>query len=436
MLLPTFDNAAHLRGVLEDVASLGRPVMVVDDGCTDSTQAVLDGFAADRPTVELIRILHETNLGKAAALKTGFAAARQRGYTHALSMDTDGQHRAQDAAKLLAASAAEPWALVIGKRDVDDPSYPSASRWGRLFSNLAIQLASGRRVADSQCGLRVYPLGLVEAVRCRAGRYGYEAEIITRSGWADCPLVEAPIATIYPPGDERVSHFRPIRDTAHGLGLHGRLLLRALWPWPHTKWPGKEALGQPRATGPRWKRALAWFDPRDLIEQVRRDRVGQMSVAAGLGIGGLVANLPVYPLQTVTSMYLAKRLHVHPLSAVLGSQIAFPPLNVLLIFSGVYIGHCLLWGSPPSFTDFSQTDWSSFAQVSGLMHEYFLAWWLGGVILGAGMGLAMFVAVLLLLRLVPVRATTTIEPAHVTEEFPPPLDQAQPLPAGSSSSMG
>jgi uncharacterized protein (DUF2062 family) len=405
VLLPTYDNAERLPAVLLDAAALDRPLLVIDDGCTDETPARLDAFAADHPHVTLHRRAHPRNRGKGAALQTGFAAAAELGYTHAATMDTDGQHRAADAAALIDTASQHPSALVLGQREVNDPAYPKASRLGRQFSNLAILLASGRRVDDSQCGLRVYPLGLVQAVPCRAGRYGYEAEILTRGGWAGCPLLQVPIATIYPPGDERVSHFRPLRDTLHGFALHGRLLLRALIPLRFKRWPDTQATPADTTSAKPswWRRLLAWLDPRRLVEQARRDRVSQMSVAAGLGLGGFVANLPLYPVQTFVALYLAKRLHVHPVSTVLGTQIAFPPLGFALIFGGIYLGHVLLMGAPPRLADFSAIDWSSFTQVRALMHEYFLSWWIGGVIFGVVIGLAMFLLSLGLLRFVPVR---------------------------------
>ncbi len=403
VLLPTFNNADALPHVLDEIARRSWPMLVVDDGSTDTTASVLEKFQRDQPTATLHRLSHPTNRGKGRALRSGFAEARRRGYTHALTMDTDGQHVAEDAAKLLDAAAENPTALVTGWRDAADPHYPGKSRWGRRFSNFAILLCSGRRVIDSQCGLRVYPLGLVEAVDVRAGRYGYEAEVLTRSGWAGCPLVQVPTRTIYLPRDRRVSHFRPVRDSLHGLRLHLRLLLRALWPWPYKKWPNSEAAGSSEAQRPLWRRMLAWFDPRVLVAMARRDRMSQVRVAAGLGVGGLVANLPVYPVQTLVAVYLAKRLHLHPVSTVLGSQIATPPINVALIFAAIYLGRRLTSGHPPAFADFTAIDWSSFAAIHDLLRSYFFAWWIGGTILGVLIGLVMFGLAWAALRWVPVK---------------------------------
>lgn len=415
LLLPTYNNAPVIGAVLAEVAALGRPMIIVDDGSTDGTAEVLNDFVAAYPAATVHRLKHTPNRGKGAALRTGFAEATARGYTHALSIDTDGQHDPADAEKLFAAAERDPRAFVIGYRDVRDPEYPAKSRWGRLWSNLCILLASGQRVEDSQCGYRVYPLGLVGAVRCRAGRYGYEAEMLTCAGWADCPLVQMPVRVIYPAGDERISHFRPVVDSLRGAALHLRLMMRALMPWPHAKWPpprpeNKLAVAESQKPKlPWWRRLLRWIDPRGVIRDARRDRVSQMSVAAGLGLGVFVANLPVYPVQTLVAVYFAKRLHLHPVSTVVGSQASFPPVGLLLSFAAICLGHLLLTGRPASWADFSGLGSLSFAEVRTLMHEYFLSWWIGGFALGTVLGLATTAATTFALRYLPVENETVLE---------------------------
>lgn len=419
ILLPTYNNAHKLASVLDGVAALGPPMLIVNDGSTDDTVGLVDRFVADHTQPIVHRIDHVRNRGKGAALRTGFAEAARLGYSHALTIDTDGQHDPADAPALLAAAAEQPTALVLGTRDARAPDYPARSRVGRQFSNLCIFIASGRRVEDSQSGYRVYPLGLTQAVTCRAGRFGYEAEILTRSGWAGCPLVQVPIRTIYLQGDQRVSHFRPWLDSLHGWLLHMFLFARAIMPLPFVKWPPPpDAETAGRDEGKKaawWKRILAWFDPRELIRTARRDRVSQMSVAAGLGVGVFVANLPVYPVQTLVAVYLAKRLHLHPVSTVTGSQLAFPPIGLGLIFAAIYLGHLVLTGEPPAWSDFNGLGSLSFAEIRHLMHEYFLSWWIGGVAIGAVLGLATFALGIFALKFIPVKHETVVTENEIAE---------------------
>lgn len=218
ILAPTYNNAGTLREVIERIESLGLPLMVINDGSTDATREIL----ANRPGT----IHHDINRGKAAALLTGFDAARAAGYTHAATIDTDGQHDPADLPSLLDASRANPAALILGARAESIDGYPAKNRLGRRLSNLAIRWQSGARISDSQCGLRIYPFDLMQRLRVRAGRYGFEAEVITRAAWVGAPILEVPVSCQYPP--TRVSHFRPGADSLRALLMHARLLLESL----------------------------------------------------------------------------------------------------------------------------------------------------------------------------------------------------------------
>jgi len=91
VLIPTFDNAATLRDVVQGVLPKGYPVLVVDDGSRVPATALLADVAGD---LHVLR--HATNRGKGAALCTGFAWARENGFTHVITLDADGQHLPED----------------------------------------------------------------------------------------------------------------------------------------------------------------------------------------------------------------------------------------------------------------------------------------------------------------------------------------------------
>src|SRR2546423_11163524 len=166
----TFDNAGTLRDIITRVAQLGLPVFVVNDGSADGTGEVLAEMRRGLPAMHVVT--HERNCGKAAALRTGFALARAAGHTHAVTIDTDGQLDPDEIPRLLDAARSQQHALILGTRDETAADYPARSRTGRRVSNLLVRLESGLRVSDSQCGFRVYPLGMLEVARCSADRYG------------------------------------------------------------------------------------------------------------------------------------------------------------------------------------------------------------------------------------------------------------------------
>ena len=401
VVAPTYNNARTLTDVLARAraAAPSTPLFVVDDGSTDETAALLGAFAEAHPGVTVLT--HPANRGKAAALRTALAAARAAGLTHAVTIDTDGQLDPEQIPDLLAPARLTPTALVVGNRDDRAADYPARSRVGRRVSNLLIRLESGVRVEDSQCGFRVYPLGLVDAVPAGAGRYGFEAEIITRAGWAGCPVLHVPVRCRYQQGGDRVSHFRPWVDSLRGAGMHLRLLGRALLPWPHRKWPAKAKRADDR---PLWRRLLQWVSPIEAWRQLRRDRVGRNELAAGLALGAFIANLPVYPVQTLFSIYAAKKLHMHPLAVVLGSQLSTPPVGPMLVLGGIFVGHGVLHGTWPTPEDY-QFAWN-FDGFHRLFRAMFFEWLLGGVILGVACGIVTFVIASLLFKVFSRRDRT------------------------------
>lgn len=236
VVMPTFDNAATLGEVIDSASRLGVSIIVVNDGSTDATAAVLQARSALQTGGGLTICHHDRNRGKAAALRTGFDAARAGGFTHAITIDTDGQHSADDLPALLKAAARQPQALVIGTRDEATAGYPSRSRLGRRVSNALVRLESGVTVRDSQCGLRVYPLDLVMRADCQSGHFGFETEIITRAGWAGVPVIGVGVSCKYLAPDQRVSHFKPWRDSLRAVAMHARLMLQMMTAWQATAW--------------------------------------------------------------------------------------------------------------------------------------------------------------------------------------------------------
>lgn len=402
VIAPTYNNARTLRGVLERVLAIGLPIVVVNDGATDSTAAILAEWAECGGEDSGVCVLtHPRNRGKAAALHTGFRAAADMGYTHAATIDTDGQLDPEQIPALLALADANRRALVIGYRDDEADDYPARSRVGRRVSNLLVMMESGVRVRDSQCGLRVYPLGLVNTVACRAGRFGFETEIITRAGWAGCELTESPVRCRYFPPGERVSHFRPWVDSFRSVGMHLRLLSRAMVPWPNRRWPAAGV--EVKVKKDRFWNGLAdWLNPVRAWRQLRSGAFGRTELATGLAIGIFIANLPLYGLQTLLALYTAKKLHLHPLPVVAGSQVSTPPVGIAMVIAAIYTGHVVLHGSLPSWGDFDVTRLGLMNVGAPLAVE----WLIGAVLMGLTMAVLGFVAANALFRFVQADATS------------------------------
>ena len=242
VVLPTYHNERTLAGVVRRVRAGGRPCLIVDDGCQDNTPLILKDLIAEAnrdggPAVYTYK--HTQNLGKAAALNHGFREVADRGFTHAITVDTDGQHDPEEIPRLEEAAKAAPDALVMGEReDKVDGGTPWNSLVGRKFSNGLIWFGGGLTVKDSQTGFRVYPVKMAETLRCRVQRFGFETEILVRLGRAGGRVVRVPITSRYLPAGERVSHFRPWLDSARWVVMHCLLTAERLAVWrKKPKWP-------------------------------------------------------------------------------------------------------------------------------------------------------------------------------------------------------
>lgn len=404
VIAPTYNNAGTLLEVLARIDAQGVDVIAVNDGSTDDTARLLAEWQQNPPagvtTTRLVET-HPRNRGKAAALRTGFARAQELNYTHALSIDTDGQLSPEQIPDMLALAESEPKSLVVGVRDASAADYPFRSRLGRRSANLLIFMESGLRVSDSQCGLRVYPLDMPELLQTRAGRYGFETEILVRAGWAGRSIAEMPARCTYFSGDRRVSHFRPWVDSFRGAFMHARLVGRRLLPFATTQ--HADSVDAPTST-PLWRRLLRWLSPSEAWRQIRQDRpegAKRTAAAGGLAIGAFIGCLPIYGLHAIVALYGAKRLNLNPLAMVLGTQVACPPLGILLAMVAVGLGHILRFGHIPPPQDFAPM-WDGWSGFMKLGSWFFIDWAIGSVVVGILTMFTVFFVADALLRRLPV----------------------------------
>ncbi len=212
-LIPAYQAEASIASVVEGVLEAWpgeRPeqpiVIVIDDGSTDST--------ADRARAAGAEVLeHDQNRGKGAALRTGLERARDLGAKVAVSLDADGQHPPDEAVRLFF-SEFPLEAIVVGVRDLAAAGAPKKNQGSNAFSNRVISFFAGRRLTDTQCGLRRYPVEETLALRAKDSGYAYEAEVLLRAARSGRAIEHLPIRVIYPPESERVTHFHSVRDPA------------------------------------------------------------------------------------------------------------------------------------------------------------------------------------------------------------------------------
>lgn len=230
-VIPTYQNAKTLLKVVADVHRVVDTVFVVDDGSNDGTAALLDKATGNERPEKVLT--HPKNCGKGAALKTGLTYARQQGFRYAVTVDADGQHRADDIPALLKAVEEEPDALAIGNRGLQHENMPAKSTFANRFSNFWFALQTLQRLPDTQSGLRVYPLRRLHGLRWMSARYEAELTLLVFSAWAGVKLLPVPVSVYYPPRDQRVTHFRPGRDFTRISVLNTLLcFLMVVYGWP------------------------------------------------------------------------------------------------------------------------------------------------------------------------------------------------------------
>lgn len=230
-VIPTYQNAKTLLKVVADVHRVVDTVFVVDDGSNDGTAALLDKATGNERPEKVLT--HPKNCGKGAALKTGLTYARQQGFRYAVTVDADGQHRADDIPALLKAVEEEPDGLAIGSRGLQHENMPAKSTFANRFSNFWFALQTLQRLPDTQSGLRVYPLRRLHGLRWMSARYEAELTLLVFSAWAGVKLLPVPVSVYYPPRDQRVTHFRPGRDFTRISVLNTLLcLLMVVYGWP------------------------------------------------------------------------------------------------------------------------------------------------------------------------------------------------------------
>lgn len=227
VVIPAYNEARTIADLVQRVVKVAGDVIVVDDGSTDETAELVSKMPA-----RLIR--HESNRGKGESLMTGFRAALESGADAVVTMDGDGQHPPETVTALIERAREAPGCIVTGNRLHDPDSIPKARYRANLQANFWISWASGHAIDDSQCGLRLYPKAVLEAVVAkplRRGGFVFESEILIDAAAAGHRTVSVPIPALYDQEAMRPSHFRPVADiVAIIIMVAGKLLRRGMYP--------------------------------------------------------------------------------------------------------------------------------------------------------------------------------------------------------------
>lgn len=343
VILPTYNNAHTLSKVIEDVRQYCEDIIVVNDGSTDDTHSILISTEG----ITLVEYPDGQNRGKGHALKTGLRKASQMGYRYAITLDSDGQHYADDIPIFVNAIKERPDSLIIGARNLQADGMPSKNTFANKFSNFWFKVETLQTLSDTQSGYRLYPLKKIANMRFFTPRYEFEVEIIVRAAWRDVEVFNVPIKVLYP--EDRVSHFRPLHDFTRISILNTVLVLIALlYYYP--------------------KCFIKWLSPRNIINFFDKhlihsgESVMRLSIAVGFGV--FMGIIPIWGFQMAVAVVLAHLLKLNKIVVLASSNISIPPCIPFIIFGSLWCGGHIL--GVPTIADINTLSidvaWQSFLQ--------------------------------------------------------------------------
>ena len=320
VVLPTYNNAGTLASVIEQVREYSNNVLVVNDGSTDSTIEIIEHSA-------VAHISYTKNRGKGYAIKSAFKYAIENNYNYVLTIDSDGQHYISNIINFIEKLQEEPGALIIGARNLQADNMPSKNTFANNFSNFWFAVETGKKLEDTQSGYRLYPIHLMKSMKFLSNRYEFEVEVIVKAAWSGIKVINIPIKVYYAPVEERVSHFKPLKDFTRISILNTFLVFIALlYYYP-----------------------LLFFRSITLknIKQFIRENITHTSdpnykVAASIGLGIFFGIIPIWGYQMIVAGVTAHFLKLNKILTLVSSNISIPPMIPFILYGSFYTGAVML----------------------------------------------------------------------------------------------
>ncbi len=320
VIIPTFNNHKTLNRVIDGVLIYTNQIIVVNDGSTDQTSAILKAYT------NLNQIHFPKNKGKGKALREGFKKAMLLGYEYAITIDSDGQHYPDDIPVFIEAVKKEKCTLFIGSRNMTHNSVPKGSSFGNRFSNFWFWAETGIKLIDTQSGFRLYPLNQLSEIEFYTNKFEFEIEVIVKAAWRGVSVKNIPVKVLYDE-KERVSHFRPIKDFTRISILNTWLVLVA----------------------------FLYIKPRDFFLKIKQEGIKNFlkenilynsdspsKKAFSIALGVFIGIAPFWGFQTILVLALATLLKLNKLISFAFSNISIPPMIPFIIYGSLKMGSWVL----------------------------------------------------------------------------------------------
>ena len=318
VIIPTYNNAATLQKVIEEVSMYTNNIIVVNDGSSDDSLNIIKQF----PFVHLVS--YPDNVGKGWALRQGFAAAINLNYQYAISIDSDGQHFAYDLPAFINQLMLEQHTVIIGARNMNQAAIPGSSSFGNKVSNFWFKVETGITAPDTQSGYRLYPLGPIKTMRFFTRKYEFEIEVLVRLAWKGIKVVPVPVSVYYAPKEERISHFRPYKDFFRISVLNTILVLIAF------------LYIKPRNF---FYNIFVKKNFRQLFsDQLNNPDHSVLLKSGSIAFGVFMGIIPIWGFQMVAAISLAILFKLNKVLVIIASNISIPPMIPFIIFGSYKMG--------------------------------------------------------------------------------------------------
>ncbi len=374
VLIPTYDNEKTIEQVIHSTFEYCDDVIVINDGCTDSTVDILKKFP------DLIVINHPINKGKGLGLRNGFAKAVELGFDYAISIDSDGQNFPSDFEKFLTKIEQEPGSLIIGARNMTTENVPTKSTFGNKFSNFWFWAETGISLPDTQSGFRLYPVQRLKKIWLFTTKFELEIEVIVKAAWRGITVTSIPVGVFYAPPGERISHFKPSVDSTRISFLNTYLVILAALFWRPVMLVRSMTIKNFKKT---WQN--------EIVAAHESAEKKALSVAVGLFFG----IVPIWGFQFGLAILSAVYFKLNKFIVGLSAQISFPPLIPLVLYFSVKTGEFFLNENVHISLD-KLLSIENLKQTMSNLYVYFI----GATILSILMAVAGFIVTWIALKLV------------------------------------
>ena len=376
VIIPTYNNHLTLAHVIDSVSAFTSDIVVVNDGSTDSTTEILRTYKSQ---FSYHVVHHQVNKGKGVALQTGFKYAFEQGYLYAITIDSDGQHMADDLPKFLDKLEDNPAAIIMGARNMEQASVPKKSSFGNNVSNFWFKFETGINLPDTQSGYRLYPIYLLQNMRWFTRKYEFEIEVMVRAAWRGINIIAVPVSVYYAPRETRITHFRPFKDSFRVGVLNSVLVVIAvLYIKP------LQILQKIRKTG------FKNFLKTHFLNAEESNKAKALSVALGIFMG----IVPLWGFQMLIGIFLASLLKLNKVIVLTTANISIPPMIPFILYFSYLTGGNVM-GNPSNKVNLSRDlSWKLFKNnpLNDLLQYY-----VGGTVLAllAGIGAGILAYLLL-----------------------------------------